>query len=202
MYFFSFKCGVGRIYSWYVIIMFSFVVVGSAVNICVVTIFILGTYSSAREVWKAIKNDSFPRVFSPALQGIKLDLYYSIIDSTGEAYVLEYLNEGRRIHKNILQVATNSPPYQFHLLNMKNYVHLSRFSKPNLKLGKVTISGTDVGNGLLGVPGDFTPPSRFVRTAAMIHFANTKDDGEGAAKLAFHVLNAVDIPKGENHLFY
>ncbi|XP_057297344.1 conjugated bile acid hydrolase-like [Hydractinia symbiolongicarpus] len=164
--------------------------------------YILGTYSSAREVWKAIKNDSFPRVFSPPLQGIKLDLYYSIIDSTGEAYVLEYLNEGRRIHKNILQVATNSPPYQFHLLNMKNYVHLSRFSKPNLKLGKVTISGTDVGNGLLGVPGDFTPPSRFVRTAAMIHFANTKDDGEGAAKLAFHVLNAVDIPKGKNHLFY
>ena len=91
---------------------------------------------------------------------------------------------------------TNSPPYDFHMLNLRNYVHLSKYARDELVLGETHFKPTGEGSGLLGTPGDLTPPSRLVRVAALANFAAPAKTSDEAVNLVFHVLNSVDIPHG------
>lgn len=124
------------------------------------------------------------------------ELHYSINDATGDGIIIEFTKQGRKQYNNILGVVTNSPPYDFHIMNIRNYIQLSKFAHDPLVLGQMKFDAVGQGSGLLGVPGDFTPPSRFVRTAAMVHFADDVQTSKEAVILAFHILNTVDIPRG------
>lgn len=161
-------------------------------------LWILGKFGTVRELREALKEDSFPLVWGPEVHVLKelSENHFSVYDATGDGIVIEYTEQGRKVYNNTLGVVTNSPPYDFHLTNMRNYIELSKFAHDPLKLGKMEFSPIGQGSGLLGVPGDFTPPSRFVRTAAMVHFADEVKTGEDAVMLGFHVLNTVDIPRG------
>ena len=64
------------------------------------------------------------------------------------------------------------------------------------KLGPVTLPAFGSGTGLKGMPGDFTPPSRFVRAAIYGQSAAPNDTAEYAVVSLFHILNQFDIPKG------
>ena len=165
-------------------------------------LWILGRFGTVRELREALKEDSFPLVWRaeppgnlPEMEGAS-ELHFSVYDATGDGIVIEYTEQGRKVYDNTLGVLTNSPPYDFHLTNIRNYIELSKFAHDPLKLGEMEFSPIGQGSGLLGVPGDFTPPSRFVRTAAMVHFADKVKKGEDAVMLGFHVLNTVDIPRG------
>ncbi len=65
-----------------------------------------------------------------------------------------------------------------------------------LKLGSVEVKPLGQGTGLLGLPGDYTPPSRFVKTTALAFASTPVATAAEGANLAFHILNAVDIPLG------
>ena len=60
----------------------------------------------------------------------------------------------------------------------------------------MTVNAFGSGAGLLGLPGDFTPPSRFVRAAIYSQAAAPNATAEDAVLSAFHILNQFDIPKG------
>ena len=47
---------------------------------------------------------------------------------------------------------------------------------------------------MLGLPGDFTPPSRFIRAAFFCNTAAQMGDGEATVMQAFHLLNSFDVP--------
>ena len=137
-------------------------------------------------------------MFAPKLNGKKFELQFSIIDSTGDSIIIEYTEKGRKIQENTINVITNAPPYRFHELNLRNYMQLSKFPKPGITYGKLNVTPIIEGSGLLGVPGDFTSMSRFIRTSVMLHFSSTPSKSEDAVNLAFHILNTVDIPKGKS----
>ena len=67
---------------------------------------------------------------------------------------------------------------------------------PPVKLGTVKLESFGQGSGMLGLPGDFTPPSRFVRAVAFSQSVLPSKTGRDAVLEAFHVLNQFDIPKG------
>ena len=161
-------------------------------------LWILGKFGTVQELREALSEDSFPLVWEAEVPEIivAFELHFSVYDATGDGIVIEYTERGRKVYNNTLGVVTNSPPYDFHLTNMRNYIELSKFAHDPLKLGKMEFSPIGQGSGLLGVPGDFTPPSRFVRTAAVVHFADEVKTGKDAVMLGFHVLNTVDIPRG------
>ncbi|PFX21497.1 Penicillin acylase [Stylophora pistillata] len=162
-------------------------------------LWILGNFGTVQELRDALEKDSFPLVWEANvpewLKGI-FQLHYSIVDASGDAIVIEFTEQGRMVFNNTLGVVTNSPPYDFHLINIRNYVELSKSAHDALELGKVTFKPTGQGSGLLGIPGDFTPPSRFVRAAIMAHFSDPVKTGKEAVIKAFHILNTVDIPRG------
>ena len=169
---------------------------GSAISNLEFTFWILGNFATAQEVREAWKKDSFPLVWEQPLKENTFELHYSITDESGDGIIIEYTKEGPKLYDNTIGVMTNSPPYDFHMLNLRNYVHLSKFAHDPLVLGETTFPPTGQGNGLLGVSGDFTPPSRLVRSAAMVHFADPAKKSDEAVNLALHIMNTVDIPHG------
>jgi choloylglycine hydrolase len=82
------------------------------------------------------------------------------------------------------------------LTNLANYINLSVKDVDSAKMGPVTLLAFGSGSGLLGLPGDFTPPSRFVRAVAFSQAAAPNATADDAVLAAFHILNQFDIPKG------
>ena len=79
--------------------------------------------------------------------------------------VIEYVNGAAHVYDNPIGVFTNSPAFDWHITNLRNYVNLSPINVAPVKLSGKTLKGLGQGSGLLGLPGDYTPPSRFVRAA-------------------------------------
>ncbi len=160
-----------------------------------VGMYLLGTSGSVAEAKENIKRILvWPEVTAPV--NILFPLHFSVQDKTGAAAVFEYVNGQLNIYDNELGVVTNSPPFDWHLINLRNYVNLS----PDNALGK-NLSGTRIvqigeGSGMLGLPGDPTPPSRFVRAVAITQCAFKADDEVGATKDMMHVMNNFDLVKG------
>jgi choloylglycine hydrolase len=82
------------------------------------------------------------------------------------------------------------------MTNLRNYLNFSLSNAPPVKLGPVTLDPLGQGSGMLGMPGDFTPPSRFVRAVAFTQSVFPSKTGDDAVLEAFHILNNFDIPKG------
>lgn len=122
--------------------------------------------------------------------------HYFFADPTGKAVVLEITASGPKVYPSPLGVITNSPSYDWHMTNLANYVGLSEMMPGPEKVGSLVVNAFGQGAGMRGLPGDFTPPSRFVRAVAFSSTALPTVDAQDAVLTAFHLLNNFDIPKG------
>jgi choloylglycine hydrolase len=125
-----------------------------------------------------------------------LPLHASVHDASGRSIVVEFTREGPKVYDNMPGVLTNAPTFDWHLINVRNFLNLKAMSAGPVRVGASVLSPIGSGSGLLGIPGDWTPPSRFVRVAAMRHFAVTPPDAEAGVVLAEHLLGSVTIPRG------
>lgn len=123
--------------------------------------------------------------------------HYSIADATGRHVVLEYYDGKFHIHENKVGVITNSPTYDWHMTNLNNYVNLFGGTAKERKLTpELTLKSLGVGSASHGLPGDFTPPSRFVRAAFYVQTARPRTTGTETVMQTFQILNNFDIPLG------
>jgi choloylglycine hydrolase len=122
--------------------------------------------------------------------------HYIVFDKDGNSIVIEPVDGKLNVYDNALGVLTNSPGFDWHLTNLRNFINLSPNNKPALKIEGVTLAPFGQGSGLVGMPGDFTPPSRFVRAAIFSTSAIPSDTAEEAIYQTFHILNQFDIPVG------
>lgn len=117
-------------------------------------------------------------------------------DASGKSIVIEYVDGTLHVHDNPLGTMSNSPTFDWHMTNLRNYVNFSLVNRPPVKVGSLTLTGFGQGTGMLGLPGDFTPPSRFVRAVAYSTSVLPSKTGDDSVLQAFHILNNFDIPKG------
>jgi choloylglycine hydrolase len=122
--------------------------------------------------------------------------HYIFNDATGRCVVLEYVGGEPKVHENPLGVMTNSPTFDWHLTNLRNYVNLTVTNVPPIDVAGIKVPGFGQGSGMLGLPGDFTPPSRFIRAVAFSQSALPAATAKDGVLQAFHILNQFDIPKG------
>ena len=162
--------------------------------------YVLATFGSVQEIIDAIENDEFPMVYSEEDFGITHPIHYQFIDTTGEGMVLEYTKDGRRMFNNTVGAFTNSPTYDWHMENLRNYPHLQSVNREGYDY---TFRGQDFdipvagsGSGLSGIPGDYTSVSRFVKAATLVRFAQKPKNRNEALWQSFHLMNAADIPRG------
>lgn len=153
--------------------------------------YILGCCSDIDEVIEAVKNVHVHNVDPRASTA-----HWRFGASDGRQIVLEIIGGECVFYENTLGVLTNSPSFGWHLDNLNNYVNLQAGAVPQNRVGGMELKSFGGGSGLLGIPGDFTPPSRFVRAAFFQSTAPTLATAEDTAVQAFHILNNFDIPIG------
>lgn len=123
-------------------------------------------------------------------------VHWRFTEPSGRQVVLEIVDEVMHFYENPLGVLTNSPGIEWHWTNLNNYINLEPGNASEHKFGPLEMKNFGHGSGLLGLPGDFTPPSRFVRAAFFQLTAAQQPTAEESAVQAFHLLNNFDIPTG------
>jgi len=156
---------------------------------------ILENFASVEEVKANIGNIVVPAVVFSGW-GFAPEAHYIVHDASGKSIVIEYVGGKLNVHDNPLGVLTNSPTFDWHMTNLRNYLNFSMSNAPPVQLGSIKLLPTGQGSGMLGLPGDFTPPSRFVRAVAFSQSVLKPKTGDDAVLEAFHILNQFDIPKG------
>jgi choloylglycine hydrolase len=128
--------------------------------------------------------------------GIVPDLHIKVQDSSGACIVIEPRGGELLVHDNPVSVLTNSPDFPWMLTNLNNYLDISAGYPAGKKIGDLELAPFGMGGGAIGLPGDFSPPSRFVRMAFFLQNAQPQESSDQAVATMFHFLNTFDIPPG------
>ena len=123
-------------------------------------------------------------------------VHWRIGEPSGRQVVLEIVNGEPHFYENEVGVLTNAPGFEWQLTNLNNYVNLYPGSAPVQKLGAADLRSFGAGSGFLGIPGDVTPPSRFVRAAFYQATSPRRDTAHETVLQCFQILNNFDIPVG------
>ncbi len=155
---------------------------------------VLGNFATVDEVRAAVGHVVVWGEMVPQL-GSFSPLHYVVHDANGKSIVIEYVDGNMHVYDSV-GVLTNSPTYEWHIQNLRNYVEPDGGERGACQGRQRDTSGTGQGSGLHGLPGDPTPPSRFVMAAATAYLANKPKNSAEALIVAEHLINRVDIPKG------
>lgn len=128
--------------------------------------------------------------------GMDLPCHYLISDRSGEAIVAEPVDDGIKIYRNEIGVLTNAPTYDWHKINLRNYLGTSNIGREPQKIGDYVIEELGEGTGYLGIPGDYTPVSRFIRLAFTKEYMPIPENEIDAINKMFNVFETVDVPEG------
>lgn len=156
-----------------------------------VVAWILSSFASIKELQAAL-----PQIRIIATDPRASTVHWRITEPTGRQVVLEIIKGRIQLYENPLGVLTNSPEFTWHLTNLNNYVNLSAGSINHRQVGTLSLNAFGGGSGLHGLPGDMTPPSRFIRAAFFQSTAPRLIDEDATMLQAFHLLNNFDIPVG------
>ena len=120
-------------------------------------------------------------------------LHWMIADRE-RSVVVESTAEGLQIYENPIGVLTNNPTFSFHLENLNQYLNLTAQEPENRFSPEIGLKPFSLGMGAIGLPGDWSSSSRFVR-AAFVR-ANSVSAEEEDVSQFFHILGAVEQPRG------
>lgn len=158
--------------------------------------YLLANCATVAEAAAALQNEVYvAQQQFPAFKMV-MPFHWWIGDASGNVIIAEYVDGKLSIHDAPLGVLTNSPPYGWQEINVGNYIDLSPVNVPERKLGNFTSVNYGQGSGAVGLPGDMSPPSRFVRVALFSHWATPADTASETVNAGFHVLNTFDIFNG------
>ncbi|MGA2063103.1 MAG: linear amide C-N hydrolase [Thermoguttaceae bacterium] len=143
-----------------------------------VAVYLLGTCATVDEAVNALHGVRVGTVDMGPLNAL-LDLHFAVNDAQGHCAVIEYVDGKMYVYDNPLGVITNSPTFDWHQTNLRNYIHLS----PN-NAAPVVMSGEKL------------VASRFVRAVAFTQAAPPTDSAQECVWQAFHLLNQFDLPLG------
>lgn len=119
-----------------------------------------------------------------------------IISYKGESITLESVRDGLKIYDNPAGVLTNNPPFPEQMFNLNNYMHLSPKSPANSFSKDLELETYSRGMGALGLPGDLSSMSRFVRVAFVKMNSLSEESEEKSVSQFFHILGSVDQQRG------
>ncbi len=157
----------------------------------------LSQFESVEQVEAALNQIKIVTVYFDQQGNPSPTAHWRVSDKNGNSIVIEIMDHGQiHIHKNSAKVLTNSPDYAWHVTNLNNYINLHPGTSGEQQINGVTAQSFGVGSAFVGLPGDISPPSRFVRAAFYVNTAPELRSSSQAVAQAFHILNNFDIPIG------
>ncbi|MEI6455678.1 MAG: linear amide C-N hydrolase [bacterium] len=157
---------------------------------------VLGNFSTVDEVRAATRNIKVFAYSDPSKMKGALTVHFIVYDNQGGCIVVEYDKGICNIYDNPLGIMTNSPSLPWQYTNLRQYIGMENTNPIPLKAGGFSFNPTGHGDGMFGLPGDYTPPSRFVRLAMFEKFVTPQADAAGNLNLCQHVINTFTIPFG------
>ncbi|MEY8522882.1 choloylglycine hydrolase [Lachnospiraceae bacterium 38-10] len=122
-------------------------------------------------------------------------LHWMISDGT-ECIILEQMEDGLKIYDNPVGILTNNPPFSYHLANLNNYMNLTPRCPENRFSDRLNLQQYGMGMGAIGLPGDTSPTSRFVRASFTKFNSVCEEDEVSSVTQFFHILDSVSVVKG------
>ena len=157
---------------------------------------ILTQFATVNELKEALQDVVIAPTVSEEWGPTPPPFHYIVFDKDGNCLVIEPLGGFLVTYDNELGTLTNSPTFDWHMTNLRNYIHLSPYNAIPVSINGITFKQLGAGSGMTGLPGDFTPPSRFVRAAIFSAAATPSPIASDAIFQIFHILNQFDIPVG------
>ncbi|MEZ9515263.1 linear amide C-N hydrolase [Vibrio splendidus] len=161
--------------------------------------YVLTSFSTVDEVKEGLDKVQVVGIIEPAL-GIEAPIHLTVIDASGKAIVVEYLNGKLAIFDNPTRALTNSPSFDWHMTNLRNYINLTGAALPTKTLVRgsenVDLAPIGAGTGFLNLPGDFTPPSRFIRAVAFTETARETADADETVYEVLRIMDNFNLPLG------
>ncbi len=119
-----------------------------------------------------------------------------IISDSEESITVESVKEGIKIYENPVGVLTNNPTFDMQMFALNNYMNLSTKSPENNFSKKLNLKQYSRGMGAIGLPGDISSQSRFVRVAFTKMNSISGEGEKESVSQFFHILNSVDQQRG------
>lgn len=126
-------------------------------------------------------------------------LHWMISDSTGSITV-ECTRSGMHVYENSVGILTNNPPFEYQLFNLNNYMHVTPKQPMNCFSDRIELEHYSLGMGGIGLPGDLSSSSRFVKAAFTRLNAISGDSESESISQFFHILDSVKQQRGCNEV--
>ncbi|MBC8544842.1 choloylglycine hydrolase [Bianquea renquensis] len=155
---------------------------------------ILGQCATVQEAKALLKRINL--VKTPFSKELPLAQLHWMMADCEEAITVESVKDGIKVYSNPVGVLTNNPPFDEQMFQLNQYMHISPKAPENLFSDKLPLYAYSRGMGALGLPGDLSSQSRFVR-AAFVKMNSVSGDSEAeSVSQFFHILGAVDQQRG------
>lgn len=165
------------------------------VSISQVISFVLSQCADVKEAKALLSETYVAPIFNEDFHQVP-PAHYIFCDQSGECFVMEFIKGEMIITDNPLGVITNSPSFDWHITNLRNYLKLSQQPADSIELAGITFKPLSAGTGFLGIPGDYTSPSRFVRAVAFSQTARPTSNGMDTVQESFRILDSFNVGIG------
>ncbi len=156
--------------------------------------YILGKCASVDEAVKLLEKINLTNL--PYSDKLPVSQLHWIIADKYRSITVESVKEGLKIYDNPVGVLTNNPPFDEQMFNLNNYMGLSPREPKNLFSDKLPLKAYSRGMGALGLPGDLSSQSRFVRVAFTKMNSVSGSSEEESVNQFFHILGSVEQQRG------
>ena len=156
--------------------------------------FLLGSCKSVSEAKERLSEIRITD--TPFSQGLPAAQLHWLISDREQSITLECMADGMHVYDNPVGVLTNNPPFLQQMFGLNNYRHLSVQSPQNTFCKDLALTPYSRGMGAIGLPGDLSSASRFVRAAFVKLNSLSEDTEEKSVSQFFHILGSVDQQRG------
>ena len=155
---------------------------------------ILSQSTTVKEAKKLIEKINF--LDEPFSTNLPLAQLHWIISDSIESITVEAVKDGIKIYENPVGVLTNNPTFDKQMFELNNYMNLSTKSPKNTFAKSLNLEKYSRGMGAIGLPGDLSSQSRFIRAAFVKMNSVSKEEEKESVSQFFHILNSVEQQRG------
>lgn len=154
----------------------------------------LGNFQNVAQVKKAIESGEIDIWVptTPRFDNVTSPVHYALFDKTGAGIVIEPTDHKIQVYDNPVGALTNNPPFPWHLMNMRNYAHLTNVDKNSGQFNSLKVNALDPGNALESLPSGHTSTARFVKAAYYSSFSKKASTPKEAILTLAHIVNNFD----------
>ena len=155
---------------------------------------LLGQCSTVAEALTLLRETNLTD--EPFSEDLPLSPLHFMISDRSESLTVEPMSDGLKLYPNPLGILTNNPPFPLQMFYLNNYMHLSPHTPKNFFSTDFPLEIYSNGMGALGMPGDWSSQSRFVKTAFLKLNSVCGSSEKESVSQFFHLLGAVEHPRG------